>query len=124
MVSGAEKNINGGIIYWGRIEGTLNGYNIYFYPNGRTFIFHSDINFKDSTNTKARKTITAKDPYNDDNFNRYTIRKYEDKYYVFINGLFYKKLNAVPLTGKVIGLGSSYNATTIFDDISISILMS
>lgn len=29
-VSGPEKNINAGIIYWGRGKGTLNGYNIYY----------------------------------------------------------------------------------------------
>lgn len=121
-ISGHPKRLNTGIIYWGREQGTLNGYNMYFGQDKSIFIFYSDTQLKDSVHNKASKRMHAKNIYYYNSFNMYTIRKYEDMYYVFINGAYYRKLIALPLTGKVIGLGSSFNATTVFDNISISYL--
>lgn len=117
-LNGPKDKHNVGVLYWGRDCATLTGYNLYFDTKGRARMFYSNLQFEDSIHPDVDKFMYLKSYYKKD-FNTFTIRRYDDKYYIFANRLFLGKCRYVPLTGSIIGLGKTFNHSADFDYINI-----
>lgn len=119
--TGKKKRV-AGVLYWAREKYTINGYNLYFSNRKKISIFNSHTRFKDSVNRKSRKYTWALSCFNKDDYNLYTIRKYEGKIYLFVNGRYTCSIKAVETKGNVLGIGGTMNDVTLFDRITIAYL--
>ncbi|MBW7914799.1 MAG: hypothetical protein H3C54_14110 [Taibaiella sp.] len=117
-IYGDNDNYNFGTIYWGRPCNSINGNNVYFGHKGLR-IFYSNLQFDDSLHPDADESLTIPRSHQKNTYNTYVIRKYDNKYYVFINNEFIGKCPYIPLTGNIIGLGKSTNNSGEFDYIKI-----
>lgn len=117
-IYGDNDNYNFGTIYWGRPCNSINGFNAYFGPK-RLRIFYSNLQFDDSLHPDVDKSLPIARHQRNETFNTYVIRKYDSKYYVFVNNEYIGKCPFIPLTGNIIGLGKSTNYSGEFDYIKI-----
>lgn len=106
-----------GIVFWGRDGLDLIGHFLFIDHTGAATIYYCNQKSKEQPCGYKQKWIYPYTKKND--FNIYTIRKYKDDYYIFVNGVYKKKSGYVPLTGKHIGLGSNENAEVFVDFLKI-----
>lgn len=111
-----------GILYWGREINTVNGYNLYIQQDGIFVLFYSNIKHKNFIEARTFKKKEINCTYHKDDFNKYTIRKYLDRYYVFVNDVYQCRKKAVTINGTILGLGGAFNTDTQFDYITVTYL--
>ncbi len=113
-----DTSVHNGYLEWNSNEQT-GKFNILFF-SGFFNEFHTHLSF-DSTKNNCeglRKRLKpARNTYNQ--FVRYTIRKYGDKYYVFVNGMLKGVFPYTKLNGSNIALGARMDSKVEFDHLSI-----
>lgn len=111
-----------GYLNW-NINDSSNQYNAFFFT-GFYNSFHDHYGF-DTTADEcigARKHLKkSKNIFNE--FARYTIRKYDDKYFVFVNGVLKGTFPFIKFNGSNIALGARANSKVEFDHVSIYYLL-
>ena len=117
-IKGPKDNFNIGILHWGRPCNSVNGNNVYF-SRKRFRIFYSNLQFGDSLHPDVDKSLFTPRTHQKNTYNTYVIRKYDNKYYIFVNNEYIGKCPFIPLTGNIIGLGKSTNNSGEFDYIKI-----
>ena len=119
QIDGVKKHSNVAIAYWGRPCNSVNGYNIYITKKGGVVFFYSNKNIKKFVDKDNDKVYPSK-AYNPDKFNKITIRKHSNKYYIFINEQFEAEIPFTTLEGDIFGLGKTNNNPGRFDYVKIS----
>lgn len=117
-IKGDKDNHNIGISYWGKPCNSINGFNVYF-GHKWVRIFYSNEQFEKSVHPDIDKSLPISKHNRNETFNTYVIRKYNSKYYVFVNDEYIGKCPFIPLTGNILGLGKSSNNSGEFDYIKI-----
>ncbi len=114
-----------GVIYWGRdtsvyYDSTRSGWT--GFKGSYIYFGKQDIMFKNCDDKYVRNpchdmTADARRP---SGFNKYTVRKVKERYYVFVNELFIRSFSYLPLTGRQLGLGGNENASVIYSKIELN----
>lgn len=104
-----------GIFFWGRNDSAQHGQYIYLRNDSTLNMFYQKGNDEMPV---LRNVFTITDVYTW-KFRNYMIRKHDNYYYVFINGVFNYKVKFSPLNGKNIGIGAGNYATAEVDYIKI-----
>ncbi len=113
---------HGGIIFWGREDyNLLTGNYLYFYANTKVSVSSVKENVKNGALTIRESYQSSKDSVAID-YNVYTIRRFSDSFYVFVNGVFMTSINHFDLEGGKIGLGGNTGARVSYDYIKMSYL--
>lgn len=109
-----------GFISWA-VDKETNTNNTFTFTGDLNYSFHTHFGNVD-TCYGVRKNYKKKHIYWYNMFARYTIRKYEDKYYFFINGGLIGTAPYVELSGKLFEVGALYDAYTSFKSITVCYL--
>ena len=104
-----------GYISWA-VEGSSYTYNTFAFTNDKYYGFHSR---NGKTGVCSNKLYSKRDVYYYNDFARYTIRKYGDKYYFFINGRLIGTAPYLETDGKLFELGASAKAYTEYKYIAM-----
>lgn len=112
-----------GVFFWGR-DIDINSYQSnywYFHKNGRSVIY----NIPQPSGKGHYKSSWVRSQLNEDGFNIYTLRKWQHRYYVYVNNRLVKVINnELPCYGSKFGLGAGSlkhrQALAVFDYISVS----
>lgn len=118
-----ENKNDRGVFFWGR-DIDSNSYQSnywYFYTNGRSVIYNV-------TNPSGKGHYTSswvRSQLNEDGFNIYTLRKWQHRYYVYVNKRLVKVIDKeLPCYGSKFGLGAGSlkrrQALAVFDYIAVS----
>lgn len=119
-ITGKDFGKDIGILYWGKASKDLRtGYQVYFANNGDFRAFYSNAQIEEYVHPDINKFKTAGDTFSTKDYNRYTIRHYKNRYYLFLNGSYRGSMQSVPLPGKLLGLGASANAMGLFDSVHV-----
>lgn len=105
-------------IEWGRKRNGFDGYSILFNNWGNGIILYFSKQFDGGVHPDINKNIYS-EVFNKDGFNRYTIRKFGDRYYFFVNGILEKQWQNVPLHGDLVSLSGMPDYLCEFQFISI-----
>lgn len=115
---------NGSLIGIGTdIVNKTKGFYCEFNEYGYSYFWQCNGTPNHSTCTK-KNYWKYKKPYNEHGYNLYTIRKIDDYYYFFRNGVFIKKKKYESLTGNYIALGGLYVNNVSYDYVKVAYLPS
>lgn len=108
-----KKHNTAGVLLWGRLNMEHCTY-LYMHTNG---VF-SIVSCNEKCTTKRRRLKN----FAPGNFNKITLRRYRDLYYLFVNEAFVGTFPFQPLKGKKLGLGAGTGGHMICDYIKLSYL--
>jgi hypothetical protein len=105
-----KEMLRDGFISWA-VDSLLNTYNTFSFTSDKYYSFRSS---DGESGVKRNKQYTIRDVYYYNTFARYTIRKYMDKYYFFINGRLIGTAPYIYTGGKLLELGAAPKAYTLY----------
>lgn len=109
------EQLRDGFISWA-VDSVSNTYNTFVFTNDKYYAFHSR---NGATGATYHKNYSKRDIYYYSEFARYTIRKYNDKYYFFINGRLIGTAPYMEADGTLFELGASPKAYAQFKSVAV-----
>jgi hypothetical protein len=110
-----KDKLRDGYISWA-VQGNSLTYNTFAFTNDQYYGFHSR---EGNSGTHVDKLYRIRDVFFYDSFARYTIRKYANKYYFFINGRLIGTAPYLKTDGKLLEFGAAPKAYTIYKTLAI-----
>jgi hypothetical protein len=95
-------------------------FNKFYFTGDKFQRFHIHTAMNTSKNQCIADNKYIKDPYfYSEKFKKFTIRKYKNKYYVFINGTYKGSIPYTPFNGRDIIIGARGQTNVQFDHLSV-----
>lgn len=104
-----------GFISWA-VDGKSYTYNTFAFTNDKFYGFHSR---NGKTGECRSKLYKIRDVYSYNRFARYTIRRYGDKYYFFINGRLIGTAAYLETDGQLLELGAAPKGYTLYKMLAV-----
>lgn len=119
-ISGAISSRNEALLYWGGGCNQINGHNFSFTNNRDFDIFYTNKQFERHIHPDVNKSLFCKkEVYKPNDYNSYTVRRFNKYYYMFLNGRYIGRCKYIPLPGRLIGFRKRSNNPGEFDFIKI-----
>lgn len=115
--SDTDRYIRNGFLCWSW-DNKEAVHNMFSFSGYRRYLFHTH-NLTNGLKINTHKHYKDRKTYSYTHYVRYTIRKYDDKFYFFVNGWFIGKGKVRELPGIYLGVGVRKQATASYKHISI-----
>lgn len=120
-VTGGEPNINCGIIFWSR-ESSESLVANYLYFKSRGYVELNTTDQVNDENSNDFTSATSIDGFQFNGYNTYTIRHYNNYYYIFVNKILVLNKPYRQTHGNLIGIGANKGSLVKYDYIKMSYL--